>query len=74
MIPQRQPSSQLNQSPISTAVKEAQKGMPTRNLFAPLRTNEMDMETSGAENTLPEQEAPRKSDRPPPIVMTLPQT
>jgi hypothetical protein len=30
----------------------------------------MDTETSGAENILPEQEAPRKSGRPSPIVMT----
>jgi hemin uptake protein HemP len=30
----------------------------------------MDMETAEAENTLPEQEAPRKPGRPPPIVMT----
>jgi hypothetical protein len=30
----------------------------------------MDTETTGAENTLPEQEAPRKSGRNPPIVMT----
>jgi hypothetical protein len=30
----------------------------------------MDMETAGAENALPEQEAPRKSGRLPPIVMT----
>jgi hypothetical protein len=30
----------------------------------------MDTETTGAENTLPEKEAPRKSGRPPPIVMT----
>jgi hypothetical protein len=46
------------------------KAVPTRNGFAPLRTTGMDTETSGAENTLPEQEAPRKSGRPPPIVMT----
>jgi hypothetical protein len=30
----------------------------------------MDTKTTGAENTLPEQEAPRKTDRPPPIVMS----
>jgi hypothetical protein len=30
----------------------------------------MDTETTGAENTLPEQETPKKSGRPPPIVMT----
>jgi hypothetical protein len=30
----------------------------------------MDTETTGAENTLPEQEIPKKSGRPPPIVMT----
>jgi DNA replicative helicase MCM subunit Mcm2 (Cdc46/Mcm family) len=31
----------------------------------------VDTETAGAENTLPEQEATRKSNRPPPIVMTF---
>jgi hypothetical protein len=30
----------------------------------------MDMETNGAESTLPEQKVPRKSGRPSPIVMT----
>jgi hypothetical protein len=30
----------------------------------------MDTETTGAENTLPEQEAPKKSGRPPPTVIT----
>jgi hypothetical protein len=30
----------------------------------------MDTETAGAENALPEQEAPRKSGGPPPIVIT----
>jgi hypothetical protein len=30
----------------------------------------MDTEAPGAESTLPEHEAPRKSGRPPPIVMT----
>jgi hypothetical protein len=30
----------------------------------------MDMETTVAENKLPEQEAPRKPGRPPPIMMT----
>jgi hypothetical protein len=45
------------------------KTVITRNFFAPLRTNDMDTESTETENTLPE-EAPRKSDRPPPIVMT----
>jgi hypothetical protein len=30
----------------------------------------MDTETAGEENTLPEQEPPRKTGRPPPIIMT----
>jgi hypothetical protein len=41
----------------------------TRNLFASLRTKEKNKETTGAENTLPEKQAPRKSDRPPSIAM-----
>jgi hypothetical protein len=42
----------------------------TRNFFGHLRTNDMDTETTGTENNLPEEEAPRKSGRSPPIVMT----
>jgi hypothetical protein len=42
----------------------------TRNFFAHLRTPDMDTETISTENTLSEQEAPRKPGRPPPIVMT----
>jgi hypothetical protein len=42
----------------------------TRNFFAHLRTNDTGTETVGAENTVPAKEAPRKSGRPPPIVMT----
>jgi hypothetical protein len=57
-------------APKSTAGKLPTKAVITRNFFAPLRTSDMDMETTGAENTLPEKEAPRKSGRPPPIVMT----
>jgi hypothetical protein len=38
--------------------------------FALLGTTDMDTEASGAENTLPEQEAPRILARPPPIAMT----
>jgi hypothetical protein len=57
--------------PISTAIKQTPKVVPTRNFFAPLRTNGMDIETTETENTLPEQEAPRKSGRSPPIVMTF---
>jgi hypothetical protein len=56
--------------PIFAAVKIPPKAVLTCKFFAPLRTTEMDTETTGAENTLPEQEAPRKSGRPPPIVMT----
>jgi hypothetical protein len=46
------------------------KTVITRNFFATLRTNDMDTETTGAENSLPEEEAPRKPIRSPPIVMT----
>jgi hypothetical protein len=34
-----------------SAVKQPPKTVPTRNFFAPLRTNGMDTETTGAENT-----------------------
>jgi hypothetical protein len=54
---------------MSAAFKMAPRAVITRDFFAPLRTNSMDTETTGAENTLPEEEAPRKSGRPPPIVM-----
>jgi hypothetical protein len=47
--------------PISTIVKQTLKAVPNRKFFEPLRTNNMDMETTGAEKTFPEQEAPRKS-------------
>jgi hypothetical protein len=56
--------------PISITVKESPKAVPIRNFFAPLRTNDMDVETTGTENILSQQETPRKSGRPPPIVMT----
>jgi hypothetical protein len=56
--------------PISAAVKLPPKAVSTRNFFAPLRTTDMDTQNTGTKNTLPEQEAPRKSGRPPPIVMT----
>jgi hypothetical protein len=46
--------------PTFAAVKLLPKSVPTRNTFAPLRTTDMDTETTGVENTLPEQEAPRK--------------
>jgi hypothetical protein len=32
----------------------------TPKFFATLRVNDMDMETTGGQNTLPEKEAPRK--------------
>jgi hypothetical protein len=56
--------------PISAAFKLPPKAVSSRNFFAPLRTTSMDTETAVTENTLPEQEAPRKSGRLPPIVMT----
>jgi hypothetical protein len=56
--------------PISAAFKLPPDAVSTRKFFGPLRTTGMNTETVGAENTLPEQEVPRKSGRPPPIVMT----
>jgi hypothetical protein len=45
-------------APKSAAVKLPTKAVITRNFFAPLRTNNMDTETTEAENALPEQEPP----------------
>jgi hypothetical protein len=45
---------------ISAVFKLPPKAVSTRNFFKPLRSTDMDTETTGAENTLPEQEAPRK--------------
>jgi hypothetical protein len=56
--------------PISTAVKPPPKVVSTLNIFAPLRTTGMDTETTGAENALPKQEAPRNLCRLPPRMMT----
>jgi hypothetical protein len=38
--------------PVSTAVKLPPKAVSARNFFTPLRTNDMDTETTGAENTV----------------------
>jgi hypothetical protein len=46
---------------MSAALKLPSKAMSTQNFFAPLRTTGVDMETAGAENIPPKQEAPRKS-------------
>jgi hypothetical protein len=51
--------------PTSADVKLPPKAATTRNYFAPLRITDMDTGTTVAENTLPEQEAPKKSGRPP---------
>jgi hypothetical protein len=56
--------------PTSAAVKLPSKAVLTRKFFTPFRTIDMNKETTGAGNTLPEQEASRKPGRPPPIVMT----
>jgi hypothetical protein len=56
--------------PGPAALKLPPKAVLTRNFFTPLGTTDMDTETTEAENTLPEHEAPNKSGRPPPIVMT----
>jgi hypothetical protein len=42
------------QVPTSATVKMPPKAVLIRNFLAPLRTTEMDTETTGAENTLPE--------------------
>jgi hypothetical protein len=59
--------------PGSAAVKMPQKGVLTRNFFATVSTSDMNTETTGAANTLLEQEAPRKPGRPSLIMVTLPQ-
>jgi hypothetical protein len=56
--------------PTSAAEKLLQKAVLTRNFLAPLRTTDMDKGTTGAQNILPEQEAPRKPGRQPSIMMT----
>jgi hypothetical protein len=56
--------------PTSAAVNLPLKAVSTRKFFAPLRTTGAHTETTREENTLPEKEPPRKSGRPPPIVMT----
>jgi hypothetical protein len=56
--------------PKSAAVSLPPKEALTNNFFTPLRTTDMETETTGAENTLLEQEAPRKPGRLPPIMMT----
>jgi hypothetical protein len=43
----------------------------TRNFFAPLKAATMDMESSSAEATPQEEAVPRKTGRPPPIVITV---
>jgi hypothetical protein len=56
--------------PTSANVKLPPKAVLTLRFFAPLRTTDMGTETTEAENALPEQEAPRKPRRPPPIMIT----
>jgi hypothetical protein len=56
--------------PTSTDVKLPPKAVSTRNYFTPLRTTDMATETTGPKNMLLQQEAPRKSGRPPPTVTT----
>jgi hypothetical protein len=54
--------------PTSEAVKLPPKAVVTRDFFAHLATNNMDTETTGAENTLAELKASREPGRPTPIV------
>jgi hypothetical protein len=55
---------------VTPVVKLPTKSVLTCNFFAPLRIKDKNTETTRAQNSLPEQEAPRKPDKPPPIVMT----
>jgi hypothetical protein len=55
--------------PTFAADKLPPKAVLTRNFFTPLRITDKDIQTIGAENKQLEQEAPRKSGRPPPIMM-----
>lgn len=57
--------------PTSIAVKLPPKAVLTHTFFTLLRTTDMDTESNGTENTLPEKEIPRKPGRPPSIVMTF---
>jgi hypothetical protein len=59
-----------NPVPTSAAVSLPPKVMLTRNIFAALRTIDMCTETISAENTLLEQEAPRKQGRRSLTIMT----
>jgi hypothetical protein len=56
--------------PTSPSVNLPPKAALTRIFFTPLRTADMDMETTCAENALSEQEAPRKPGTTPPVMMT----
>jgi hypothetical protein len=59
------------QLPTSAAVKMPPKAvLLIPKSFASLRTTDMDTEATEAENTLPEQNSPRKPGRQTPIVMT----
>jgi hypothetical protein len=51
--------------PTSAAVTLPLKAVITRKFFAVLRSTVMGVDTTGAENALPVQEAPRKPSRPP---------
>jgi hypothetical protein len=57
-------------APIFAAVKLSSKAVLTCNFFAPVRTMNMDTETTEEEKTLLAQEAPRKPGGLPPIMMT----
>jgi hypothetical protein len=49
--------------PTSTAIKLPPEAVLTRNFFSPLRTMDMDAQTTGTESAPTEQKAPRKSGR-----------
>jgi hypothetical protein len=54
--------------PTSAVIKLPPKAVLTHNFVVPLRTTDMDTGTTGIENTLLEQEAPRKPGRLPPMM------
>jgi hypothetical protein len=70
MILHRHPKKSTKPVPTSTTVKLPPKAVLTHNFFAPLRTTDMDTQTTGTSNILSKQEAPRKPGRPPPTMTT----
>jgi hypothetical protein len=68
MLPQQQ--LHCNRGTVSSVRFKVVISVSQSGRINPLRTTDMDTETTVTENTVLEQEAPRKPGRPPPIVMT----